>query len=465
MSVLRPYSAVFGALLRGLDGFFIGLVLFLITHELDQVWSAMQGYAALAAIAIFVVVAQTLRLYESRRLQTLDDEFRGVMIVWMTTCTALIVMAFVLKLSSNYSRLATISWFMMTPAVLIFMRLGVRLVLGYVRSHGGNTRTLAIAGSSQLADGIVKKLGSSATFGIRVLGVFDDRAAERLLKDGQDPARRVGSLNELVERARRGECDYVFIALPMRAEKRIVELVNRLADTTASVYVVPDLFMFDLMRARLTVLGGMPAVSVFESPFDGLNGLLKRAEDLVLGLVFLAVAAIPMTIIAAAIKLTSGGPVFFAQRRYGLNGKLVHVLKYRTMTSADDGASVPQARADDPRITRLGGFLRRSSLDELPQLLHVITGEMSLVGPRPHAIAHNEEYRGLIHGYMLRHKVKPGITGWAQVNGWRGETDTLDKMRGRVQHDLEYVQNWSLWLDLRILARTVRAVFARTNAV
>jgi putative colanic acid biosynthesis UDP-glucose lipid carrier transferase len=208
----------------------------------------------------------------------------------------------------------------------------------------------------------------------------------------------------------------------------------------------------------------MPVVSVHASPFDGLNGWIKRAEDLLIGSCLLAAAALPMAAIALTLLATSGRPVLFRQRRYGLNGKVVWVLKFRTMSAADDGPALAQARRGDARVTRVGQFLRAASLDELPQLFNVLGGAMSLVGPRPHAIAHNEAYRGLIQGYMLRHKVKPGITGWAQVNGWRGETDTLDKMQSRIEHDLAYVRDWSLALDLQILASTLRAVLSRRNA-
>jgi putative colanic acid biosynthesis UDP-glucose lipid carrier transferase len=281
---------------------------------------------------------------------------------------------------------------------------------------------------------------------------------------GYDLRHYAGTLSDMVDLAKHGKLDYVVICMPMRAENRIVDMVDRLADTTASVYVMPDLFMFDLLRAHWTQVGTLPAVSVYESPFDGFNGWLKRAEDFLLGLAFLAVAALPMAIIAAAIKLTSRGPVFFRQRRYGLNGRIVEVLKFRTMKVMEDGEDVPQARRDDARVTPVGHFLRNLSLDELPQLLNVLAGDMSLVGPRPHAVAHNEAYRGQIHGYMLRHKVKPGITGWAQINGWRGETESLSKMKARIDHDLEYVRNWSLWLDLKILVRTVAVVLSRKNA-
>jgi putative colanic acid biosynthesis UDP-glucose lipid carrier transferase len=203
---------------------------------------------------------------------------------------------------------------------------------------------------------------------------------------------------------------------------------------------------------------------VYESPFDGVSGWLKRTEDLALGALFLVVAAIPMALTAIAIKMTSSGSILFKQKRYGLNGRVVEVWKFRTMYTSEDGALVRQAYHGDQRVTRLGSFLRTNSLDELPQLLNVLSGQLSLVGPRPHAVAHNEQYRRLVHGYMLRHKIKPGITGWAQVNGWRGETDTTEKMQKRVDHDLAYLQNWSLWLDMKILVLTIGAVFSRKNA-
>jgi putative colanic acid biosynthesis UDP-glucose lipid carrier transferase len=250
----------------------------------------------------------------------------------------------------------------------------------------------------------------------------------------------------------------------MRAEQRIRELLIRLADTTASVYIVPDFFVFELLHARWTNVNGLPAVSVFENPLYGVDGLAKRSVDLLLGTAALALAALPMLVIAAAIKLTSPGPVFFRQRRYGLDGREILVCKFRTMTCCDNGDTVRQATRDDDRVTRVGRFLRRTSLDELPQLFNVIEGSMSLVGPRPHANAHNEQYRSLIDGYMLRHKVKPGITGLAQVKGHRGETETLDKMLQRVACDHQYIREWSFWMDVKILAKTLLVVFSQRNA-
>jgi len=230
------------------------------------------------------------------------------------------------------------------------------------------------------------------------------------------------------------------------------------------VYLAADFFAFNLLHARWGALGGVPTVSLHETPFYGVDGWLKRLEDIVLGSLILMIIAIPMLIIGIFVKLTSPGPALFRQRRYGLNGEVIHVLKFRSMSVTEDGDEIKQATEGDVRITKLGAFLRRTNLDELPQFLNVIEGTMSIVGPRPHAIAHNELYRTKIQGYMLRHKVKPGISGWAQVNGWRGETDTLDKMEKRIEHDLDYIRNWSLLWDLQIIFMTVFGSGAHRNA-
>jgi putative colanic acid biosynthesis UDP-glucose lipid carrier transferase len=218
------------------------------------------------------------------------------------------------------------------------------------------------------------------------------------------------------------------------------------------------------MQARFDNVGGMPVIAIRETPFMGLNSMIKRASDVVFGSIILVLLAPLMLSIAAAVKWTSPGPVIFRQRRYGLYGEEIMVYKFRSMWTLDDGARIEQARRDDARVTPVGRFLRRTSLDELPQFVNVLQGSMSIVGPRPHAVAHNEEYRKLIKGYMLRHKVKPGITGWAQVNGLRGETATLDKMEARIQYDLDYLRNWSVWLDLWIILKTVRVILTRENA-
>ncbi len=243
-----------------------------------------------------------------------------------------------------------------------------------------------------------------------------------------------------------------------------MNLLEALRDTTGSIYFVPDTFVTDLIQGRMDSVGGIPVVAVCETPFMGINRVVKRTTDIVLSILILILISPLLLLIALAIKLTSPGPAIFKQRRYGLDGSDILVYKFRSMTVMEDGAAVKQAQKNDQRLTPIGGFLRKTSLDELPQFLNVLSGKMSIVGPRPHAVAHNEEYRKLIKGYMLRHKVPPGITGWAQVNGFRGETDTLDKMKGRIDLDLDYLRNWSLRLDLYIIFKTIWVVLKRENA-
>ena len=260
------------------------------------------------------------------------------------------------------------------------------------------------------------------------------------------------------------EIDIVFIALPIIKEKKIKELINGLSDSTVITYIVPDLFMSELLNTRWGYMGNLPILSIHDRPFTGIDGWLKRFEDLVLGSLILMLIAAPMCVIAIAIKLSSKGPVLFKQHRYGITGDEISVWKFRTMNVCENGDDIKQATKEDERVTRLGKFLRCYSLDELPQFINVLQGPMSIVGPRPHAVAHNELYRKEISGYMLRHAIKPGITGWAQINGWRGETDTLNKMEKRVEHDHWYIKNWSLWLDLRIIYLTTIYGFTSKQA-
>jgi putative colanic acid biosynthesis UDP-glucose lipid carrier transferase len=317
---------------------------------------------------------------------------------------------------------------------------------------------------NELGIQLARNIETAPELGLRLAGFFDDRPGDRISQLPAGLGQHVGNLERLVLGARRGKIDIVYITFPMRAEERIRNVLAMLADTTASVYIVPDFFVFELLHARWTNINGLPAVSVFENPLYGADGWLKRAVDLVAGTLLLTLAAVPMLAIAWLVKRSSTGPVFFRQRRYGLDGREILVWKFRTMTCCDDGPSVTQATPDDARVTRIGRLLRRTSLDELPQLFNVIEGSMSLVGPRPHANAHNEQYRSMIDGYMLRHKVKPGITGLAQVSGYRGETESLEKMEQRVACDHQYIREWSFWMDLKILAKTLGVVIAQRNA-
>jgi putative colanic acid biosynthesis UDP-glucose lipid carrier transferase len=295
-----------------------------------------------------------------------------------------------------------------------------------------------------------------------VQGFFDDRAEVRLQLDGKD--RLLGRLTELADWVKTHSVEVIFIALPIGHLPRITHLLNDLRDTTASIYFVPDIFMFDLIQGRMDTIGGLPVLAICETPFHGVNAMVKRVSDIVLATLILILISPLLALIAIGVKMSSPGPILFKQRRYGLDGREVYVYKFRSMRVMDDGAVVKQATKGDPRVTPFGAFIRRTSLDELPQFINVLQGRMSIVGPRPHAVAHNEEYRKLIKGYMIRHKVKPGITGWAQVNGLRGETETVDKMEKRIEYDLDYLRHWSLKLDLQIIWKTIFVVLKKDNA-
>ena len=372
----------------------------------------------------------------------------------MAVPVVLVLLAFSTKTSAHYSRVTSFSWFLLSPFALYGWRLGARALLRHLRARGWNVKRAAILGASGNADPVARHIREQPWLGIEVVGLYDDRASTARREPAESLA-YLGNLAALVSACKAGQIDVVYVTLPLRAEDRTARMLRALADTTVTVYLLADFFTYDLLSARWSVLGRFPVVSIYDTPFTGIVGWLKRVEDVVLGSVILALIAVPLLVIALAVKLSSPGPVFFRQRRYGLNGREIRVLKFRTMTVAEDGEHVPQAVRGDPRVTPMGRVLRRLSLDELPQFLQVITGEMSIVGPRPHAVAHNEEYRAIIQGYMLRHKVKPGITGWAQVHGWRGETPQLGMMEKRIQYDLEYIHNWTLALDLEIILLTV----------
>jgi putative colanic acid biosynthesis UDP-glucose lipid carrier transferase len=309
---------------------------------------------------------------------------------------------------------------------------------------------------------LAQRLARSPLEGIELLGFFDDRLAER--GAGAAAQSLKGGLRELSEYVKRYRVQLIYLSLPMSSSPRILQVLDDLKDTTASIYFVPDMFITDLIQGRSDKVGGVTVISVCDTPFRGWAGVRKRGSDIVLATLILVLIAPIMGLVALAVRLDSSGPVIFRQRRYGLDGQQIWVYKFRSMRVTEDGDQIRQAQRGDDRVTRVGAFLRRTSLDELPQFINVLQGRMSIVGPRPHAVAHNELYRKLIKGYMVRHKVKPGITGWAQVNGQRGETDTLAKMQARIALDLDYLRHWSLGLDLRIIARTVVLVFKDVRA-
>lgn len=461
---IAQHSSSTSILHRFLDGAVLAICLLWALDMTPGV--TFDEWLALCAATILVhhTVAELSGLYRNWRGSRLRRELGCILLTWAYAVPLLLGLGMLTTYNASVTYSTKLGWVVVTPVVLMAARVVFRRLQQQLRARGFNTQTVAICGVNDLGVQLARNLASAPELGLRIVGFFDDRPQDRTTDIPDSLGSHSGSLEELVIAAKRGSVDIIYITFPMRAEARIQRLLSELGDSTASVYIVPDFFVFELLHARWTSINGLPAVSVFENPLYGVDGLLKRVADLTLGVLFLLVAALPMLMIAAAVKLTSVGPVFFRQKRYGMNGQEILVWKFRSMTCQDNGSEVKQATRGDNRITPVGAFLRRTSLDELPQLFNVLDSSMSLVGPRPHATAHNEQYRSLIDGYMLRHKVKPGITGLAQVMGFRGETETLDKMEGRVKFDHQYIRDWSLGMDLKILARTVSVVLKQDGA-
>lgn len=420
-------------------------------------------YLVLGAVTVFVTsrVFKEFDLFETWQLVGFSAYGREMLMGWGITISFLLFMGFALKLTEAYSRLVLITWFLAVPVLLFSFQWAIRRILLNFRLQA-NLRSVVVVGGNELGIRLIKKIQENPYLYMAVRGYFDDRAPERLAIGNHVPC--LGDLNELPNYVKHQNVHHIYIALPMSVQPRILRLLDALRDTTASIYFVPDLFVFDLAHARFGEVSGIPVIAVSETPFTGVNAVIKRATDLILGTTFLILLSPLLLAIAIGVKLSSPGPIFFRQRRYGLDGQEIIVWKFRSMNVLEDGNQVKQAIKNDQRVTRIGKILRKTSLDELPQLINVIRGSMSLVGPRPHAVAHNEMYRSLIKGYMIRHKVKPGITGLAQVSGLRGETETLDKMQERIKYDLDYLRNWSLTLDLWVILRTAFVIIRDKDA-
>jgi putative colanic acid biosynthesis UDP-glucose lipid carrier transferase len=416
------------------------------------------------AIGTFSIAAEVAGLYRDWKGISFSREALAGLATWTMMLGFLLALGRFTEYSTELSMRALMIWTVVTPIFLLGFRIQFRSFQLWIGEHRSVARGFAVVGANELGIELAQNIRRQPELGLKFIGFFDDRPEARTTKLPDELSVRLGDSGTLIEKAKSGLVQVVFVTLPMRAEERIREIVTKLADTTASVYIVPDLFVFQLLHSRWTDIQGIPVVSIYENPLYGVDGMLKRACDLLLASLAILFLSGPMLLIALAVKLTSHGPVFFRQRRYGLDGREILVWKFRSMNVMENGSEVRQAQPNDARLTPIGDFLRRTSFDELPQLFNVLGGTMSLVGPRPHATAHNEFYRQQIEGYMLRHKVKPGITGLAQVNGCRGETEQIEKMERRIHFDHRYIREWSLWLDAQILMKTFNVVFARQNA-
>jgi putative colanic acid biosysnthesis UDP-glucose lipid carrier transferase len=399
-----------------------------------------------------------------------QDRFREKLLVaatqiattWFSLALILLLCGYATQSFYLFEQRALLAWVIVTPIVqFLAVAIGQRILRRHSTLPQAQRKAVVI-GAGKLGEKVAKALAGHPDFRIEFMGYFDDRNDDRI--DPEASAKILGPLRDVAGYISKYSIQEVYITLPLGSQPRIIELLQRIQDTTASLYFAPDVFGISIIQGRLQDMNGIPVVGICETPFTGINSLVKRVSDIVLASIILILISPILLAVAIGVKLSSPGPIIFKQRRNGLDGDEIKVYKFRSMRVQDNGLVVRQATRGDSRITPFGAFLRKTSLDELPQFINVLQGRMSIVGPRPHAVAHNEEYRQIIRAYMVRHKVKPGITGWAQINGHRGETDTIEKMQARVEYDLEYLRNWSLGLDLQIIVSTVRLVFFDRHA-
>ena len=463
--ILKEHAGVLNAALHVVDWLSISLASWVAFSLYLGVGWMPESY--LTVVLVTLLLAATLfprfSMYQAWRGASVLDEVRTISLAWGAVLLGLMFLAFTTKTGATYSRGWLGLWAVSGWVFLIFSRVALRLLLRWARSSGFNQRRVVIVGEAELGGEVIKRIQGAPWIGLKVVGFFS-AADEELSEDIRTGLRR-GELAEVASFVAEGDVDQVWIAMSLRDEEKLRRLLHELRYSTVDIRYVPDLFGLRLLNHSVMDVAGLPVINLSISPMTGVNRWVKAIEDWFLALIILVLVSPLLLLIAIGVKVTSPGPVLFKQQRYGWEGKLITVYKFRSMVlHHEEGDAVTQAQKNDSRITQIGAFLRRTSLDELPQFFNVLQGRMSIVGPRPHAVAHNEHYKALIDDYMKRHKVKPGITGWAQINGWRGETDTVDKMEKRVEYDLYYIENWSLWFDLKIIFLTVFVGLAGKNA-
>ena len=406
------------------------------------------GYDDLLLLSALMAAGFSVGIYQSWRGGAGRAMLGRVTLMWALTWGLMLVWLVFTKTSSEYSRIWLALWMAVSLGLLWMARLLALGVLVSMRRKGAFSREVVLVGSANVVADVRRRMRSSSWTGFKLVKVV---APED-----------VATLEAVVLEFQPQE---IWLSVNTNDHQAMHRMLDALRFASANIRLLPDLGRFRLINHGVSVQMGMPMLDLAHSPMGGMNLLLKEVEDRVLAAIILLLISPLMILIALAIKLDSPGSVLFKQRRHGWHGKEIKIYKFRSMkVHQEHGNQVTQATKGDSRVTRLGAFLRSSSLDELPQFINVLQGKMSVVGPRPHALAHNHHYKELIHRYMLRHKVKPGITGWAQVNGHRGETDTIDKMQARVEHDLFYIENWSVWMDLKIVFLTVFKGFRNKNA-
>lgn len=435
-------------------------LLFLIAHLYGITWSDRYWVMGVIGGLSLVFFNQATGVYFGWSGRNLVVDLGKVVQAWALTWAFLIILAFLSKDSASFSRVTVTIWAIVTPIGLLSYRLAIRMTLAQLHATGWGTRKIAIIGAGELAARLVKVLCNENIFGYKPIAIYDDEKGRIGSRVENIPVK--GTINDLLTSdSIEKEYDEVYIALPLGSEQRIKEILNSLADSSLTVKFIPDFFSFDLLHSHFTEIAGIHILSVYDSPLNNPgNALLKRFEDIVLSSIILILISPLLIAIAFGVKLSSPGPVFYKQVRVGWNGKNFNMLKFRSMPVDTETSQVRWGGAKDKVTTKFGSFIRRTSLDELPQFFNVLVGNMSIVGPRPERDIFVEEFRKKIPRYMQKHMVKAGITGWAQVHGWRGDT-SLEK---RIEYDLHYIDNWSFWMDIKIILLTIVVGFSDSNA-
>jgi Undecaprenyl-phosphate glucose phosphotransferase len=468
--LLREYSSLLNSALRIIDWLAIissGVIAYYAYDAPNLgLWPmpTIYIYALVIAFLISAIVFPHFNLYQTWRGASLFHEARLVVFAWVVVMLSLTGFAMATKTGHYYSRMWTGIWFLGGLFTLVSLRALLRLIVGWMRSKGYNHKKIVIVGCGDLGEKVAQHLTVETWAGLDVTGVFcEDKAGH--LRASRGSHQILGDLTDLLKFIQQHTIDQIWLAMPLKEEDRVKSLLHELRHCTADIRFIPDIFGFCLLNHSITDVGGLPVLNLSVSPMNGPNRLFKAIEDKLIASLILVLISPFLIFISLGIKISSSGPVLFKQKRMGWDGKPINVYKFRTMLiHTEPQGTVTQVTQRDPRVTKFGAFLRRTSLDELPQFYNVLQGRMSIVGPRPHAVEHNEQYKDTVDQYMLRHKVKPGITGWAQINGFRGQTDTIDKMKKRIEHDIFYIENWSIWFDLKIIFISIFKGFMHQNA-
>jgi putative colanic acid biosynthesis UDP-glucose lipid carrier transferase len=465
--LLKEYAGPLSYMLRALDvAAVVGSALLAYFYKFDNLQLSIPYRNALIIAGVLTwAIFSFFRIYESVRTKNFWVHIRTLLQALGLVFTLLMGLAFLTKTGEDFSRIWFSYWVVTAFVFMTLYRASLLMSLRIMRANRWNERRVVVIGVSELSERLVDSIQQALWTGFRIMAIFDDTG------DGQ--SKTIAGLPVLPMpkdigdylKSQKESIDEIWLAMPLSAEPRVKKLLHELRHQIVTIRMVLDIFGFGLFKSSVTDLAGFPALNLSDSPMVGLNRLVKAVEDRLLAAIILLAISPLFLLIALGVKLTSKGPVYFKQLRHGWDGRIIKVYKFRTMVLHEEVAGqVTQASANDARVTAFGKFLRKTSLDELPQFINVLQGRMSIVGPRPHAVSHNEFYKDSIKAYMQRHKVKPGITGWAQVNGWRGETETLDKMEKRVEYDLYYIEHWSLGFDLKIILLTFFQGFINKNA-